>query len=166
MKKIEMFFDYLCPYCLLGHEQLVEFLQDKPEVEIEWHPCEVRILHGNPPNINSDICIQGMYFSLENDLDIWQYHQKMYDLIHKEKINCENTDTFIEAFADFFDAEAFRVALASGKYNDKVEKANNFAFQETGVHVVPTYRTDGGHLEDRQEFFKMGPSDSAYGGTK
>jgi predicted DsbA family dithiol-disulfide isomerase len=27
MKKIEMFFDYLCPYCLLGHEQLVEFFE-------------------------------------------------------------------------------------------------------------------------------------------
>ena len=165
MKKIEMFFDYFCPYCLKGHEQLLEFSRDKPGLEIIWHPCEIYKLPGNYSGTkHSDICIQGMFFVSDNGLDLWRYHKKMYDLIHNDRVNVENTDVFTKAFEGFFDAEDFRQALTSGKYKSRVEEANHFAFQQSGIHVVPTYRADGGCLRDRQEFFKMGPSSTSYSG--
>ena len=167
MKSIEVFFDYYCPYCLMGHEQLVEFSRGKPELEIIWRPCEIYKLPGNYSGTKRpDICIQGMFFAADNGLDLWEYHKRVYALIHKDKVNAEDTGAFKKAFEDFFDVNAFNQALASGKYNNKTEEANRFAFSRTGIHVVTTYRADGGFLQDRQEFFNMGPSDTAYGGVK
>jgi len=33
MLKLEVFFDYACPYCLRGHEDLLELLPQYPQVE-------------------------------------------------------------------------------------------------------------------------------------
>jgi len=38
--KLEVFFDYACPYCQQGHESLLELLPQYPQVEIVWYPCE------------------------------------------------------------------------------------------------------------------------------
>ena len=177
MKKLEIFFDYFCPYCLKGHEQLVRFVKDSSikdssskdnsALELIWHPCEIYKLPGNIyATKRTDNCIQGMYFAAESNADLWRYHQRVYDLIYAEKVNVEDIDTFTKSFEGFLDVEAFGCALKAGKYRNDVSEANHFAFQKTGVNVVPTYRADGGFLQDRQEFFNMGHSNTAYGGTK
>ena len=167
MKKVEVFFDYNCPYCLKGHEQLVDFVRDKPELEIIWHPCEISVYKDNFAGKKpTDISLQGMFFAADNNLDLWHYHQKVYDMIFKDRTYTQNIDSFVSAFEGFLDTEALRQAFKSGKYVNKVRDSNQFAFKKTGVNVVPTYRTDGGYLQDRQEFYGMGPSDTSYNGTK
>jgi len=165
MKKLEMFFDYNCPYCLKGHEQLVDFLKSNPVQEIIWHPCEISVFK-NEQGKPTDISIQGMFFAVDNNVDLLRYHEKVYNLIFKDKVNTKDINTFTSALDGLLDTDALRKALESGKYVKNVNDANRFAFEETGVHVVPTFRADGGFLQDRQEFFKMGPSDTGYGGTK
>lgn len=170
MKKLEVFFDYFCPYCLKGHDQLVEFVKDKPDLELIWHPCEIYKLPGNPyATKRTNNCIQGMFFAAEKISDLWKYHQRVYDLIFVEKVSVDDVDAFTGYFKGIFGDNGVREfgdALKGGKYKGVVDKANGYAFQETGVHVVPTYRADGGVLQDRQEFFDMGYSDTAYGGKK
>ena len=166
MKKVEIFFDYNCPYCLKGHLQLLEFLPQNPGLEVIWHPCEISVYKKEAGNREPDLCLQGMYFAADNNIDLWRYHKKVYDLIFTDRVNTKDIDSLVNAFENFLDVEALRQALKNGKYVNNVKEANHFAFEVTGVHVVPTYRADGGVLQDRQEFYGMGPSDTSYGNAK
>ncbi len=42
--KLEVFFDYTCPFCYLGLHELNQLLPDYPELRPVWRPCEL-----NPP---------------------------------------------------------------------------------------------------------------------
>jgi len=146
---------------------LVEFLKSKPEYEMTWHPCEIGLLNPNYKESKyGDMCIQGMFFAIDNGIDIWKYHNKLYSIVHKEDINVNDVDTLLKALDSLLDTVALRKALEDGVYRNKLKDANKFAFDKTGIHVVPTYRADGGFLQDRQEFFNMGFSDTAYNSTK
>ena len=165
MKKLEVFFDYNCPYCLKGHEQMLDFLPKHPGLNVVWHPCEISVYkkeHGK----DTDLCQQAMFFAVDCKIDLWSFHKKIYDMIFVDEANTKDVDVLTYALKDLLDAEALRQALKSGKYIKNVMESNNFAFKVTGVHVVPTYRADGGVLQDRQEFFKMGPTNTGYCGTK
>lgn len=167
MKKLEVFFDYYCPYCLKGHEQLLDFVPTQPKLEVIWHPCEIYKLPTNYSGTkHSDLCIQGMYFAMDNKIDLWDYHKKIYSLIFTDRVNVDNVKVFTKALDGFFDTNAFVEAVNSGKYVEKVNETNHYAFHATGVHVVPTFRADNGFLQDRQEFFNMGPSSTSYNGSK
>jgi len=163
MKKIEVFFDYNCPSCLKGYEQLIEFMRGKPHLEILWHPCEIRVFKNEPGQ--TDIGLQGVYFAADNNIDLWRYHERIFKMVRDELYN-NDINNFINAFDGFLNTRAFRHAITTGKYIARLKKSNHYAFKKTGVHVVPTYRVDGGCLQDRQEFYGLGPSDTAYGGTK
>ena len=166
MKKLEVFFDFNCPYCLKGHEQLIEFMRDKAGLEIIWQPCEISEYKNNLAGLQPDISIQAMFFAMENNVDLWRFSQKVYDMKFTNKVNTADIEVFVAGLEGIVDAEALRQALKNGKYADSVKKSNRFAFKDTGVDVVPTYRVDGTVLQDRQEFYNMGPSDTAYKGRK
>jgi predicted DsbA family dithiol-disulfide isomerase len=154
VKKIEVFFDYNCPYCLKGHNQLVKFLRDSPETEIIWHPCEIYERPQNYPGMyHTDLYIQAMFFAERSGIDLWQFHEKMYDIIFSDGVNVEDITALINAFTDILDSDALRKAIEAGEFRNKLRKANHYAFKITGVEIVPTYRANGRKLQDRQEFF-------------
>ena len=163
MKKVEMFFDYNCPYCLKGYDGLVEFMRDKPNLEVVWHPCEISVYKDPSEPTHSDISLQAMFFATDNNVDLWGFHKKVYDMVFRDRLNTHDVDTFVNALEGLLDVQALRQALKSGKYIERLKEANHYAFKKTGVHVVPTYRADDGYLQDRQEFFGLGDSDTGYG---
>jgi len=144
--KLEVFFDYACPYCFQGHKNLVELIPDYPDVDIEWHPCES---HPRPDRYgpHSDLCIQGYFFAAENGVDIWAYHSRMYRAALKEHVNIENIDELSYYVRDLIDADAFRLVLRQGIYRRALTEANEFAFECSGVWVVPAYRMEGRKID-------------------
>ena len=62
--KLELFFDYICPYCYRGHRMFLELLPLYPGLEVVWRPCES---HPRPENTyrHSDMAIQGMRYAWE-----------------------------------------------------------------------------------------------------
>ena len=165
MKKLEIFFDYNCPFCLKGHEQLLELLPEQPGLEVIWHPCEISV-YKKEKGKDTDLCQQALFFAMDSKIDLWSFHEKIYKMIFVDKANTKDINVLVNALRNLLDAAVLRQVLESGEYIKNVMESNDFAFNLTGVHVVPTYRADGGVLQDRQEFFKMGPSDTGYGGAK
>ena len=81
--KLELFFDYICPYCYRGHRMFLELLPLYPGLEVVWRPCES---HPRPENTyrHSDMAIQGMYYLEERGGDLSSYHRLVYEA-HFEK---------------------------------------------------------------------------------
>jgi len=146
MRKLEVFFDYACPYCLKGHGYLVDLLPLYPDIEVVWRPCEA---HPRPEryDLHSDLCIQGMFYALEQGVDILEYHQRMYSAALKERVNIEDQDVLAGRVHGLLDPGAFLKALQGGKYEKAVAEANSYAYNASGVWVVPAYRLDGRKLD-------------------
>lgn len=142
MPKLEVFFDYACPYCLRGHEYLAELIPQFPQIEIVWLPCEA---HPRPDRYgpHSDLCAQGMYFALEHGVDIWEYHTLMYGAALKKRIDIENVNTLADYAGSLLDSEAFREALKSKQYKGKLLENNRLAWESYRFSAVPSYIMNG-----------------------
>ena len=148
MPVVEMFFDYSCPYCLRGHEYLLEVIGDYPSIQMHWQPCEA---HPRPePGPHVDLAIQGMLFARDAGADLWAFHERMYDAILRKRIDRENIDALAEAVGDLVDKEAFKKALRDGVYAKEQLGINDHAYEESGVWAVPSFRM-GEHKLDAVE---------------
>jgi predicted DsbA family dithiol-disulfide isomerase len=149
MRTFEMFFDYTCPFCKKGYEYLEELIAEDADlftdIKIEWHPCEA---HPRPESygLHSDLCIQGMYFAEDAGADIWRYHTRMFDAALVSQINIEDASVLAEFVSDIVDAEAFTEALTSGRYKERGQVGNDYAYKTSGVWVVPSFRLNGKEL--------------------
>jgi len=146
MRKMEMFFDYACPYCLTGHEYLIELLPDNPGIEVIWRPCEA---HPRPEEYDrySDLCVQGLLYAQEKNVDIMDFHMRMYKAACKDGVNIEDPEALSKAFSGLLDTADMADALKSGKYEKAVLAANDYTYEENDVWYVPAFRMDGKKLD-------------------
>jgi len=145
-RKMEVFFDYACPYCLEGHEYLLAVRARHPDVAPDWRPCEAHP-RPEPHGPHTDLCARGMFFARDNGVDLWTYHERVYRLALQDRIDIEDIDALAQGLADLLDADALRAALRSGAYADELDRNNHHAYEESGVWAVPAYRMDGKKLD-------------------
>jgi len=145
MRKLEMFFDYSCPYCLTGHEYLLEVLPKFPDIEVIWRPCEA---HPRPEEYErySDLCVAGLFYAIDKNVDIMDFHMRMYNAACKDGIDIENAKALSEAFRGLLDPEDMAKALESRKYEQAVLDANDYAYESNDVWFVPAFRMNGKKL--------------------
>lgn len=146
MHKLEVFFDYSCPFCLKGHTYLTELYQLYPQIEVVWCPCEA---HPRPEvhSPHSDLCIQGMFFAQDHGVDIWDYHDRMYQAAVKDRLDLEDIDVLANSVEGLLDPDAFRKSLQCGEYAKIQLDGNEYAFGKNGVWAVPSYRMNGKKLD-------------------
>lgn len=146
---LEIFFDYACPYCLKGYEDLQELLPDTG-LQIRWRPCEAHP-RPDPYGPHSDLCIQGMFFAEEQGADLWEYHCRMYKAALRDRVDIQQVDVLCRVVDGLLDVEQFRAALQEQRYRSAQQKANYYAFEQSGVWVVPAYRLSTGRRLDSIE---------------
>ena len=146
MRKMEVFFDYSCPFCLTGHEYLVEVIKQHQDIEIIWRPCEA---HPRPEEYHrySDLCVQGLFYALEQNVDIWDFHMKMYNAACKDGIDIEDPVALSNVFRDMFDPAGMVDAIKSGRFEKSVLDANDYTYEENDVWCVPAFRLEGRKLD-------------------
>ncbi|MDR2751499.1 MAG: hypothetical protein LBC41_12635 [Clostridiales bacterium] len=156
MRKMTIFYDYACPYCLRAHQSLVDQISGFPDIEIDWKPCEA---HPEPePGPHSGWCIQGLAFAQKHGVDVWKYHEKAYAACLKDRINYNSLETVAEYFSDILDKDAFIKEVGSGKHKAVQTGNNDLAYEENGVWAVPAYRMNGKKL-DAKEGIGVSPAD-------
>ncbi len=146
METLEVFFDYICPYCLKAQEFLKELVLPKPEIHVLWRPCES---HPRPESWgpHSDLCIQGYLFALDHHADLWEYHDRMFRAAQKDGVPIEDADALSECVKGLLDPDAFRKALKTGVYRTRQLALNDYAYEKSGVWAVPAYRMGGRRLD-------------------
>ncbi len=142
MPVLEMFFDYACPYCLRGYEELLEILARVPDVRVEWYPCEA---HPRPEEYgrHSDLLARGMYVVKELGGDLARYHERVYRAAIVEHVDIDNPDAVAELVAGIADPSRFRAALAGGAYADTLRENNRLTWGVCAFDAVPSYRMNG-----------------------
>lgn len=139
--KLEIFFDYNCPYCYRGHETLKELLPEFPGLQIEWRPCEA---HPRPEThgLHSDLCARGMY----QVGPVEPYHETMYQACLKDRVNIEDLEIISGLVTDLTDASAFCTALRDGAFQAELDDNNHEAWATEGFSAVPSLRMNGNTL--------------------
>ena len=139
MKQLEVYFDYLCPYCYRGHANLKELLKEFPEIEVIWKPCEA---HPRPEvcRVYTDVANMGMFFVRDNGGDVVRYTEAVYAAGLDRGERVDDPDVLAPIAAESgVDPEAFRAALADGRYREEALEANRVAWGEMGWEAVPSY---------------------------
>ena len=146
MAKIQIFFDYECPYCKKGYETLMELLPDYPNAEIEWTPVESHPRpEDHPPH--TDLCLQSYYIALELEADMISFHEKMYQAASIERQNVEDPEVLVKILEGVLERNEFLELLKSKKYEPKVKENNDLAYEKEGVWFVPAFRSGGNKLD-------------------
>ena len=143
MRKLEVFFDYACPFCQTGHEYLMELLPSHADIEVVWRACEA---HPRPEVYGrySDLCVQALIYAAEQGADLPEFHARMYNAALKDGVDIESPEALARCFEHL---PGLRDALQSGRYAQAVIDANDYAYEQSGVWFVPAYRMGGRKLD-------------------
>ena len=139
MPKLEMYYDYACPYCKKGYEILLSVLEKHPQVEVDWYPCEA---HPRPEvwHIYSDLPAAGFYVAQDLKGDLSEYHKRMYQAACIDKLDIQDVAVLEKIVEGLLDEKAFGEALSSGAYLDQVKENNRVAWEVYGFPAVPSFK--------------------------
>ena len=146
MPKLEVFFDYICPHCLRGHDYLVALLPQFPALEIEWRPCES---HPRPEEhgMHSDLCARAMMALQAQGADLMEYHRRMYKATLADKVNVEELEVILEIAKGLGDGDALRAALSGDAYQAELDENTRLVWDVYDCPAVPSYRMGGRMLK-------------------
>lgn len=161
-KKLEVFYDYTCPYCYKGLNELRQLMSEHPRIELDFMPCEA---HPRPEfaKVHSDLAAALAYFLKDEGLDVDTYNKNIYNAHFEEKLRIDDIDMLCEIAEKLgTDKEKTKEILVSGKYADKVISANELAWGELSFQAVPSYRYNGktagsfgGKLISKEDILKL-----------
>lgn len=135
--KLEVFYDYTCPFCLRGYNYLLEVLPEFPDLTVEWRPCEA---HPRPERygLHSDLCARGLYIAREHGADLAEYHRRMYQAAQVDRLNIEDVNVLADLMDGLLPAEAFREALLAGAHEKELAANNRATWEEHAFEAVPS----------------------------
>jgi predicted DsbA family dithiol-disulfide isomerase len=143
---MRIFYDYECPFCKRGYEDLSALIGNYPDIEIEWRPIES---HPRPEDHSphTDLCVQAFYAALELNVDLPRFHAAMFQAVAVERRDVERLEVLTGIVKDLADPVKFRSLIESGKYAGKVAENNDLAYEQEGVWYVPAFRMNGKKLD-------------------
>ncbi len=138
-KKVEVFFDYICPYCDEGIRQFLKILPNYKDVQVIWRPCES---HPRPEyaTIHSDCAIQAMYVLREQNGDLIKFHLQVFDAYFRQNRRIDDPSLLASLVGNCGGnkTEAAR-ALRENRYAAEVLEGNRYAWEEKQLYAVPSY---------------------------
>jgi len=145
MPPLEIFFDYICPFCRRAHGYLLDLAKKQPLPEIVWRPCEAHP-RPEPAHRHSDLAIRGFFYAQSVNADLWKYHELMYAAVHERNDDIEDIAVLSGIVDGLLDPEKFAAALNAGRFKKELAAANDYAYEKSGVWFLPAYRTGGRRL--------------------
>ncbi|MFV0362705.1 MAG: DsbA family protein [Suipraeoptans sp.] len=137
--KIEVFYDYECPFCLRGYNMLKEVFAEFEDLEIEWKPVES---HPRPERYwpYSDLCAMGMYIARDMGVDTVKYSDRIYEAVVRKEIDIQKPEEIADLLQGLVEKEGFVEALKAGKYREQLEKNNVEVWETLGFDAVPSLK--------------------------
>ena len=140
MKKIEVFFDYTCPYCYRGVTEFMELLEKMPELTPVWVPCEA---HPRPEAaaVHSDVASQAMYSLEAQNGDLAKFHMLVFKAHFKDQMRIDDPEFLSELAAECGGSEEKTLEdLDRGVYAGRIQDNNRRVWMELAFEAVPSYK--------------------------
>lgn len=140
--QLNIYFDYICPYCYRGVMDLLELLPAFPEITAVWIPCES---HPEPETawIHSDIASQVMMIVKESGGDIINFHKKVFTAHFKERRRIDDEKLLAELAAECgVDTQTTLSALKNKRYARAVKENNRLVWESLHFEAVPCYQSE------------------------
>ena len=135
--KLEVFFDYICPYCYRGQKNLDELVKRYPKLDIIWRPCESHP-RPEPAKMHSDLAIEGMYVLQEAGGDVDQYHHLVYEAYFDQGKDISDPAVLAKLGSRCgAERQQMEQALREHRYRSQVLEENRRAWEECGLAAVP-----------------------------
>ncbi|WP_343208854.1 DsbA family oxidoreductase [Anaerolentibacter hominis] len=170
-KKLNIYYDYICPYCYKGWKELCEIIKDYKDVELNWVPCESHP-RPEPASIHSDLAAQAAFYLMELGLDIQRYNALVYAAHFDKRQRIDDIELLADLAAEAgAEKDQVLAVLKNGSFTEKVLAANRLVWGTMGFEAVPSYEWNGktagsrgGILVARDQVRKLfQDADSAYG---
>ncbi len=142
-KKIEVYFDFTCPYCYKGLKEFEDVLREQKDVEVVWYPCEA---HPRPEfaEVHSDLAAQTMIYLQEKELQTGKFKDLVYAAHFEDKVRIDDIELLADLAKECGALKADVVELlTNNKYADKVIANNQKVWGELAFDAVPSYIFEG-----------------------
>jgi predicted DsbA family dithiol-disulfide isomerase len=153
MPKLDVFFDLTCPFCFKVHNSFIELAGEFPSVEVVWRPVEAHPRAEEPehrPYV--DLAVQGALFLKAKGCDELAYYDRVYGTRFgsgaerarfEDRKSVEDIAVLAECAAPSLLepglAEQFNGALKAGAYENELQAANDYAYEQCKIWAVPSY---------------------------
>lgn len=150
-KRLNVYFDYVCPYCYRGIMDLLDLLPDFPEVSVCWIPCEA---HPRPEwaLVHSDLAGQAMMAAADQHCDMMRFHREVFSAHFKEGGRIDDiqllTDIAVRCGAD---REQMLTALKKGQFRSNILANNRLVWDTLHFEAVPCYEWGGRLLASHED---------------
>ena len=158
--KIEVFYDYLCPFCYRGLAELNELLTQFPDAQLEWKPCEA---HPRPEyaTVHSDLAIQTELYLAAHGGDVPKFNRLAFGANFEEGKRIDDIEFLAQLAAECgVSHDDVLKALRDDAYGAGVLANNELAWDTLGLEAVPSYRcgdevlgSSGGVLVPKEKVF-------------
>jgi len=169
VRKIKIYFDYICPFCYICKER-VKILRNDYHVEFDWKGWEIypetpkngaklepRKIEGivkeladelhlklkSPPYLaNSHLALEGAEYAREKG-KFEEYHEEVFDAYWKRGKNISRLEILTSIARKIgLEPDDFAEALSQGKFEDVIFEVDKQA-ERDGVELVPTFVFNG-----------------------
>ena len=146
--KLEIYYDFLCEFCDMGHRVWTEVLPDFPNISPVYRPCEAHPREVEPGyGMHSDIAAQGLYCVLDSGNDAHAYNAAVFEAAWRHGQSLEDIGVLARCASKAgADEAAFTEALRSGAYAQRVQSANNHAWGTLALPAVPSFVLEDGRV--------------------
>lgn len=136
---LEMIFDYACPYCYQAHLHMKAIRDLYPGLQLAFCPCEA---HPGPEagRLSSALALQGLYYCMDYGVNIWNYHDLMFQAFHVDGIDGNNLSAIADYLKRILDADHFKAVIRIGDYESVCTTNNQYVWETLALNAVPSYR--------------------------
>lgn len=136
--RLEIFFDYTCPYCCKGLKELKELQKKYQDIIFDFYPCEA---HPKPEivKVYSDLAAAVAYLLKDRGIDLNNYNDLIYSAYFDKHEDIGDIN-IISEYAKQFNLNDNDIKLIYDKYLDIVKETNNLVWNELKFDAVPSYR--------------------------
>ena len=143
--KLEIYFDYLCEFCEMGHRYWTELLPHYPRIQPVWKPCEAHPKVLEPYGHHSDLAAQGLLYLEEQGGDLSRYNDLLFHTYWGLGQRLDDLSVLARCAQQAgADQASFLEALRSGRYAAPQRALNQQAWERFRFQAVPSFVLENG----------------------
>ena len=148
-KTVKVYFDFLCPYCYQGIQDLISLLPEYPDIHVDWYPCEA---HPRPERMSvySDIACEAFLYLKGHRGDLIPFIQNVYKAVFEDNLRIDDKELLVKLAENCaIETNRLKSSLIRRDYKQDVMAINSDIWDVYCAEAVPSYYNRNNILESK-----------------